>query len=104
MPTKINLKRLENSLDSLAIGIEILKKSIGYYVYYNKPNEHIKTYKIHKSSCGNCAWGTGKIPNAIPGLNGVWIGPFNSVAQATSFINENFSPFPGQVDECNCTK
>jgi hypothetical protein len=46
--TKINLKRLENSLDSLAIGIEILKKSIGFYVYYNKPNEHIKTYKIHK--------------------------------------------------------
>ena len=104
MANKTNLKRLENSLDSLALGIEILRKSIGFYVYYNKPNEHTKTYKIHKSSCGNCAWGTGKIPNAIPGFNGVWIGPFSTTEQASNFINENLNPDPGQIDECNCTK
>lgn len=104
MATKENLRNLEKSLDSIILGVEILKKGIGYYVYYNKPNENTKAFKIHHSSCGNCAWGTGKIPGASPGLNGVWIGPFNSVAQATSFINENFSPFPGQIDECNCTK
>lgn len=55
MPKKEDLKRLENSLDIYNLGINILKKGIGYYVYFNKPTEKNRLFKIHHSSCGNCA-------------------------------------------------
>jgi hypothetical protein len=92
MANKIALQKLENSLDVISLGIEILKKGIGYYVYYNKPNEKTRNFIVHQLTCGQCAWGTGKIPGSEPGKNGFWIGPFSSKNQATQFINENFSP------------
>jgi hypothetical protein len=103
MASKVELIKLEKSLESILLGVEILKKGIGLYVYYNKPNERTKIFKIHHSACGNCAWGTGKISSAQPGLNGVWIGPFTSVLQAETFINENFNPQFGQIEICSCT-
>lgn len=35
MASKTELKRLEKSLDTLTLGINLLKKGIGFYVYYN---------------------------------------------------------------------
>jgi hypothetical protein len=102
MAKKEELRKLEKGLENFVIAVEILKKGIGYYVYYNKPNENTKIFKIHHSSCGNCAWGTGKIPNAKPGMNGVWIGPFSDTNQASVFINENLDPLPGQIELCGC--
>ena len=103
MPKKIELIKLQESLNSIILGAKILSKGIGFYVYYNKPNEETKPFIIHHSSCGNCAWGTGKLPEANPGLNGVWIGPFGAVSQAETFINENFNPPSGQMERCSCT-
>ena len=102
MAKKEKLKKLEKSLDTIALGIEILRKGIGYYVYYNKPTKTTKLFKIHNSSCGQCAWGTGKIPGANAGRNGVWIGPFSSTVQASTFVNDNLNPLPGQIEACNC--
>lgn len=104
MASKTELKRLEKSLDTLTLGINLLKKGIGFYVYYNKPTENSRDFKIHFSNCGNCAWGTGKISNAEPGKNGVWIGPFNNKQQAKEFLNNNFSILINEIDECNCCK
>ena len=104
MANKESLINLEKSLDIILLGAEVLKKGIGFYVYYNKPNENRRDFVIHKSSCGQCAWGTGKIPGSQPGKNGVWIGPFSNINQATAFINENFNPPLLQVvicDTCN---
>jgi hypothetical protein len=95
-------EKLEKIIDSIELSLDILKKGVGYYVYYNKPNKRTKLFKIHRETFGNCAWGTGKISIAEPGLNGVWIGSFNSKEQAIQFINENLNPMLEQIQECNC--
>ncbi len=104
MAKTAELKKLEKSLEVISIGLEILRKGIGYYVYYNKPNENKRIFKIHFSNCGQCAWGSGKITNAEPGRNGVWIGPFNGTNQAKVFLNDNLKPLPSQIKICNCCK
>jgi len=105
MANKIELQKLENSLNVISLSVEILKKGLGYYIYYNKPNEKTRNFIVHKSTCGQCAWGTGKIPESEPGRNGVWIGPFTKKNQASQFINENFSPINGRLLMCSsCIK
>lgn len=102
MPKKEDLKRLENSLDIYNLGINILKKGIGYYVYFNKPTEKNRLFKIHHSSCGNCAWGTGKIDKANPDKNGVWLGPFENTMQAKEFMILELKISNNRVKNCTC--
>ena len=102
MASKTELKRLEKSLDTLTLGINLLKKGIGFYIYYNKPTENSRNFKIHFSNCGNCAWGTGKISNAEPGKNGVWLGPFENPMQAKEFMILELKISNNRVKNCNC--
>lgn len=104
MPKKEELKRLEKSLDTLTLGLNLLKKGIGFYVYFNKPTEKDRTFKIHHSSCGNCAWGTGKIKSSIPGKNGVWLGPFENTTQANEFMKLELKIPQTKIKNCNCCK
>jgi hypothetical protein len=102
MPKKEELIALEKWLDSLKIGFNLLKKGIGYYVYFNKPTQKSRIFKIHHSSCGNCAWGTGKISKANPGKNGVWLGPFENPMQAKEFMIIELNIAQQNIENCNC--
>lgn len=49
--------------------------TVTYHIYYNwRAKKNHGT--LHKSNCGDCNYGQGKISNSAPGRNSVWIGPF----------------------------
>ncbi len=68
-----------------------------YYVYYNwqaKPN----VGTIHLDTCGHCNSGIGKRQDAVQGINGEWVGPFNTFELAEESIrNINYNIY---YDRC----
>ncbi len=83
----------QNEIDCLLISKR------GYYVYYNKPNRDIKPLKIHHHTCGECRYGIGKIPEAAPGRNGVWIGPAHSIESLQIIIQDMLGE---TTSNCSC--
>jgi hypothetical protein len=82
------LKLLDRKLNEHLEIDRILIRKRGFYFYYNKPNIGRKALKIHHHTCGECCFGIGKITNAEPGRNGVWIGPCNSIEALKLIIND----------------
>lgn len=99
MPRK-ELERFDSELDiNHSETARLLSKKRGYYVYYNMPNRETKPLKIHKHTCGECFYGIGKQPNALPGRNGVWIGPSHSIEAMITIIQDIFRTTP---EICTC--
>lgn len=100
-PTLIQLDRsLDDNADNAS---QLLRRQRGLYFYYNGPNEATKPLTIHSHICGDCAWGTGKIPNATPGLNGSWVGPFATLEFAENFVRTKLTDIAHQFDQtCTC--
>jgi hypothetical protein len=98
--TREQLIRIDNDLDVTIEKDSILISKRGFYIYYNEPNKNRKEIIIHSHICGNCAWGSGKITNKEVGLNGVWIGPFQTSEQARFFGESNFVGCVITVDTC----
>lgn len=94
------LIEIDNGLISTCKKDSILISKRGFYIYYNEPNKDTKKIKIHSHICGQCAWGSGKIPNKEVGLNGVWIGPFQTCEQAEDFAKSHFVSCKIDVDTC----
>lgn len=84
--TKTDLTLLDASLNISDKKDKILIRKRGFFIYYNEPNKKSKVIKIHHHNCGFCAWGSGRDIKLEAGLNGVWIGPFNTIIQAENFI------------------
>lgn len=80
---------------------QLLSKKRGYYFYYNIPNRETKPLKIHKHTCGECCFGIGKQPNALPGRNGTWIGPCHSIDAMITIIQDIIGETP---TTCTCCK
>lgn len=64
---------------------------MNYHVYENWIAE--KKAVIHKASCGHCNNGKGCHANPLGNKNGMWHGPFNSLAGATNAAKQTGKPF-----------
>jgi len=100
------LKYLSSNLDDKQLKDKILFLKKGLYVYFNEPNKGSKKLKIHSHFCGNCAWGSGKIPDKKVGLHGVWMGPFTDEDDIKVFLNNNLKEFINKLNKrrCSCIK
>jgi len=94
------LIQIDQSLDASVGRDSILISKRGFYIYYNEPNKDTKQIKIHSHICGQCAWGSGKIPKKEVGKNGVWIGPFKTTKQAEYFAKDHFIGCEIDIDAC----
>ena len=49
--------------------------------------------KIHKATCSFCCYGTGRNLQNAPnrGENGVWIGPFSTLALCRNYVEERLN-------------
>ena len=94
MKTK-ELKTIETNLEMLTNISKILKAKKGFYIYFNAPTSNTRVIKIHKHTCGYCAWGSGNGRDSKEtGKNGVWIGPFSKITQAKAFSTAHFGEEP----------
>ena len=98
--TKEQLIRIDNDLDANIEKDSILISKKGFYIYFNERNKHSKVIQIHSHSCGECAWGSGKISKKEVGKNGVWIGPFEKPIQAEDFAKDYFVGCKINIDTC----
>lgn len=69
----------------------------GYYYYYNWTAK--KENAIHWCECGRCNYGAGMRREQTPGLNGVWIGPFENLEDANRFVVEELNQ---PLNHCTC--
>jgi hypothetical protein len=97
--TRSQLLRFSNNLNPDILTDRILINKKGYYVYFNEPNKKKRTIKIHHHTCGNCCFGSGKLPKGESGRNGVWIGPSNSVNNLVKLIKVLLNESP---KICSC--
>lgn len=88
--TKEEIIQLDNMLNPKAKNDSIIIQKRGYYVYYNKPNKSERKLKIHHHTCGQCKYGIGKISGSEAGLNGVWIGPSETIEKMQNLIHDIF--------------
>jgi hypothetical protein len=103
MKTK-ELQRIDSNLETLSNISKILKAKKGFYIYFNAPTSGTRVIKIHKHTCGYCAWGSGNGRDAKEtGKNGVWIGPFSLKEQAKKFANSFFQEEDIPLHSC-CAK
>ena len=100
---KEKLIAINSILDQMGPFGELLSQRRGLYIYYNEPTAKTRQIVIHKHTCGNCAFGSGKQTSAEAGRNGVWIGPFSTTIQVNSHIKK-FNLTDVEVKKCTCTK
>lgn len=74
-----------------------LESREGFYYYYNWTAS--QKNKIHWCECGHCNYGSGKRREQLPGLHGVWVGPFINLEDADRFVGQVLG---AQVNHCNC--
>ena len=94
------LMTIDKSINSPSPIAQILRAKRGYYIYFNEPNKKSKKLLIHKHTCGQCAWGSGKIKVKEPGKNGVWLGPFSRQSQASAFVTTYFPAYQEKLHKC----
>lgn len=97
--TKDEIFEIDKVLDSKSKKDSLLIEKRGYYVYYNKPNKHDRHLMIHHHTCGNCCFGIGKFSEAEAGLNGIWIGPSETIESLKSHMNDIFGL---ESELCRC--
>jgi hypothetical protein len=88
--TKEELFQIDKDLDPKSKKDSMLIQKRGYYVYYNKPNKQDRHLMIHHHTCGNCCFGTGKYSEAEAGLNGIWIGPSETITSLQNHVADIF--------------
>jgi hypothetical protein len=97
------LEKVDKLVDELENIGTILKAKRGIYIYYNEPTKATREIILHRHTCGQCAYGTGKKIVKSPGKNGVWIGPFSATSQVDQFLKGSGLSF-SKKKVCNCFK
>lgn len=64
-----------------------------FYFYYHNWTANQQN-KIHKSDCPNCNYGFGMRIDQVRGENGVWIGPFETVELAVTYVRGKLNKEP----------
>ncbi len=68
--------------------------------YYYRNWQAYQNNKIHRATCGKCQYGTGSRANVNRGQNGVWIGPFSSLALCEQFVEQELHQEPNHCNLC----
>ncbi|WP_445710461.1 hypothetical protein [Flavobacterium sp.] len=82
----------------MQVSLNILEEENLYYFYHNW--QAGQTNKIHRGSCGECKYGTGKQKNVDRGRNGVWLGPFSTLDLCHNYIAGELNLQPVEPHNC----